>query len=289
VHRHPPSNGLGSNTSVQDAYNLAWKLAFVLRGDAGEALLDSYDEERAPVGKQIVLRANRSIEEFGPLYEALGFTDTSDPRVMNEHMRARADDTTEAARQREQLREALELKDYEFNAHGVELGQRYRSCAIVPDGTPEPPYARDPELYYHPTTWPGARVPHCWLGKDGHKVSTHDLVGKGRFALLTGISGQRWAAAAEGVSRQLGIEIAAFVIGPGREYTDLYDDWARLREVAEDGCVLVRPDAHVAWRAAAISDDPSTELRSVLESILGRESESEENERVLALQGEETN
>ena len=55
VHRHPPSNGLGSNTSVQDAYNLAWKLAFVLSGQAGAGLLDSYDAERAPVGKQIVL------------------------------------------------------------------------------------------------------------------------------------------------------------------------------------------------------------------------------------------
>jgi 2,4-dichlorophenol 6-monooxygenase len=287
VHRHPPSNGLGSNTSVQDAYNLAWKLAFVLRGEAGEGLLDSYDEERAPIGKQVVLRANKSIEEFGPLYEALGFSDTNDPDVMNEHMSARADDTPEAAGQRERLRKALELKDYEFNAHGVELGQRYRSCAIMPGGTPEPPHTRDPELYYHPTTWPGARVPHCWLGRDGHKVSTHDLVGKGRFALLTGISGRRWVSAAQEVSVQLGIEIATYVIGPGREYTDLYDDWARLREVAEDGCVLVRPDAHVAWRAARISNDPAAELRRVLESILDRKPGSLNNNRVLALQGEE--
>ena len=287
VHRHPPSNGLGSNTSVQDAYNLAWKLAFVLRGDAGEGLLDTYDQERAPVGKQIVLRANRSIEEFGPLYEALGFTGTSDPQVMNEHMRARADDTPEAARQREQLRRALELKDYEFNAHGVELGQRYRSSAVVSDGTPEPAYTRDPELYYHPTTWPGARLPHCWLGRDGHRVSTHDLCGKGRFALLTGISGQRWAAAAQEVSEQLGIEVAAFVIGPGREYIDLYDDWARLREVAEDGCVLVRPDVHVAWRATRIPADPGGELRRALESALDRDQQPVDNDRVLALQGEE--
>jgi 2,4-dichlorophenol 6-monooxygenase len=288
VHRHPPSNGLGSNTSVQDAYNLAWKLAYVLRGDAGEGLLDSYNDERAPVGRQIVLRANKSIEEFGPIFEALGFTSTSDPEVMTEHMRARADDTPQAARQREQLREALELKDYEFNAHGVELGQRYRSCAIVCDGTPEPPYIRDPELYYHPTTWPGARLPHCWLGMDGHKVSTHDLAGKGRFALFTGISGQRWAAAAQQVAQQFGIEIAAHVIGPGREYTDLYDDWARLREVGEDGCVLVRPDAHVAWRAAATADDPAGELRAALEAILNREQQPGDNRRVLALQREET-
>jgi len=270
VHRHPPSNGLGSNTSVQDAYNLCWKLAHVLRGTAGPGLLDSYDAERAPIGRQIVLRANKSIEEFGPIFAALGFEDTKDPDVMNERMRARADNTPEAALQRVALRRALELKDYEFNAHGVELGQRYRSGAIVPDGSPEPAFTRDPELFYHPTTWPGARLPHCWLGDDGHRVSTHDLAGKGRFALLTGISGEPWVTAAQAVSEQLGIEIAAYAIGPGRRYTDLYEDWAREREVAEDGCVLVRPDAHVAWRAATLSEDPAGELRRALESVLDR-------------------
>jgi 2,4-dichlorophenol 6-monooxygenase len=270
VHRHPPSNGLGSNTSVQDAYNLSWKLAYVLRRIAGPGLLDSFDAERSPIGRQIVLRANQSIEEFGPIFAALGFADTKDPDVMNERMRARADSTPEAAAQRAQLREALELKDYEFNAHGVELGQRYRSAAVVPDGTPEPPYTRDAELYYHPTTWPGARLPHCWLGRGGHRVSTHDVAGKGRFALLTGISGEPWATAADAVAQQLGIEIAAHVIGPGREYTDLYDDWARLREVGEDGCVLIRPDAHVGWRAATLADDPEGELRAALSTILSR-------------------
>jgi 2,4-dichlorophenol 6-monooxygenase len=270
VHRHPPSNGLGSNTSVQDAYNLCWKLAHVLRGTAGPGLLDSYDAERAPIGRQIVLRANKSIEEFGPIFAALGFEDTKDPDVMNERMRARADNTPEAALQRVALRRALELKDYEFNAHGVELGQRYRSRAIVPDGSPEPAFTRDPELFYHPTTWPGARLPHCWLGDDGHRVSTHDLTGKGRFALLTGISGEPWVTAAQAVSEQLGIEIAAYAIGPGRRYTDLYEDWAREREVAEDGCVLVRPDAHVAWRAATLPADPAGELRRALESVLDR-------------------
>jgi 2,4-dichlorophenol 6-monooxygenase len=288
VHRHPPSNGLGSNTSVQDAYNLAWKLAFVLRGDAGPGLLDSFDAERAPIGEQIVLRANKSIDEFGPIFEALGFADTSDPEVMSARMRARADNTPAAARQRKQLREALELKDYEFNAHGVELGQRHRSRAVVTDGTPEPEYTRDPELYYHPTTWPGARLPHCWLGVDGHRVSTHDLAGKGRFALLTGISGELWTEAADRVSEQLGFEIAAFVIGPGRKYTDLYDDWARLRGVAEDGGVLVRPDTHVAWRAATIAGDPERELQRAAQSILEPTPESGEDAGMFALQSEET-
>ncbi len=89
VHRHPPSNGLGSNTSIQDSYNLAWKLAAVLAGRAGSGLLDSYDAERAPVGKQIVLRANKSIEEFGPIFDALGFSKSDDPAEQIASMAAR--------------------------------------------------------------------------------------------------------------------------------------------------------------------------------------------------------
>ncbi|HEY4422478.1 MAG TPA: FAD-dependent monooxygenase [Pseudonocardia sp.] len=270
VHRHPPSNGLGSNTSIQDAYNLAWKLAYVLRGTAGEALLDSYDAERAPIGKQIVLRANKSIEEFGPIFDALGLTGESDPELMRRHIAARAANTPEAARQRADLREALDLKNYEFNAHGVEMGQRYVSGAVAPDGTTEPEYTRDRELYYHATTWPGARLPHAWLGRDGRRVSTHDLAGKGRFCLLTGIAGEEWATAAAKVAEDLGIEVVAHVIGPGREYIDLYDDWARAREVGEDGCVLVRPDAHVAWRAPRLSNDPATDLNRALTTVLAR-------------------
>ena len=67
-----------------------------------------------------------------------------------------------------------------------------------------------------------------------------------------------------------GVEIAAFVIGPGRDVLDTYDDWAPLSEVAESGCVLVRPDAHVAWRSPALVDDPYAVLAGVLERILGR-------------------
>jgi 2,4-dichlorophenol 6-monooxygenase len=271
VHRHPPSNGLGSNTSIQDAYNLAWKLAYVLRGTAGEALLDTYDAERAPVGEQIVLRANKSIEEFGPIFDALGLTGQSDPELMRRHIAARTENTPEAAQQRAALRKALELKNYEFNAHGVELGQRYASTAVVPDGSAEPAYTRDPELYYHPTTWPGARLPHVWLGRDGRRISTHDLAGKGRFCLLTGIAGEHWAEAAAKVAQDLGIELAAYVIGPGREYIDLYEDWARAREVDEDGCVLVRPDAHVAWRSTGLVEDPAADLHRVLSLVLSRD------------------
>jgi len=268
-HRHPPSNGLGSNTSIQDAYNLAWKLALVLQGKAAPTLLDTYQDERAPIGRQIVLRANKSIEEFGPIFDALGLLDTSDPDVMKQHMEARKQDTPEAAEQRRKLREAIELKNYEFNAHGVEMNHRYTSAAVLPDGTPEPEFTRDAELYYHPTTWPGARLPHVWLEHKGIRVSNHDLAGKGRFALFTGIGGDAWAEAAELVTAQTGVEIAAYVIGPGREVLDTYDDWARAREVEENGAVLVRPDGHVAWRSHALADDPAAELGAAMEQLLG--------------------
>jgi 2,4-dichlorophenol 6-monooxygenase len=268
VHRHPPSNGLGSNTSIQDSYNLAWKLALVLKGKADASLLETYNAERSPIGKQIVERANKSIEEFGAIYEALGFNEARDAEEMRSGIEARKEDTPHAAEQREKLRKAIELKNYEFNGHGVEFNQRYHSAAVVADGTPEPDYVRDRELYYYPTTWPGARLPHCWLEYAGRTVSTLDLVGKGRFTLLTGIGGNAWKSAAEEVSARTGVEIACFVVGPGREVLDLYDDWARLREVGESGCVLVRPDMHVAWRQAE-AHDCTTELAHAMNQILG--------------------
>ena len=267
IHRHPPSNGLGSNTSIQDAYNLAWKLSLVLKGQASPQLLDTYNTERAPIAQQIVDRANKSRTQFGQIFKALGMTpDAPEGRTIE----SRKDDSAEGAAQREELREAIKLKDYEFNAHGVELGQRYKSAAVVPDGTPEPLYDRDPELYYHPTTWPGARIPHCWLTRGTDTVSTLDVVGKGRFTLLTGIGGDAWVKAAEAVSEKLGLEIQALVIGPGHELEDLYGDWARLREITDTGCLVVRPDAHVAYRAHSVEADPATALTAAFEGLLGR-------------------
>jgi 2,4-dichlorophenol 6-monooxygenase len=268
-HRHPPNNGLGANTSIQDSYNLAWKLAHVLRDHADRSLLDTYDEERAPIGRQVVERANQSIAEFGAIFDAFGLTDSTDAEQMRANMEALKDDTPAAADQRQRLREAMRLKDYEFNAHGVEFNQRYRSAAVLPDGTDEPAYGRDPELHYHPTTWPGARLPHCWVLQAGRKVSTIDLAGKGRFTLLTGIGGEGWVQAAGEIAARTGVEIAAFVIGAGREVIDVYDDWAALSEVAESGCVLVRPDLHVGWRSHDRVADPTAELGRAVDAILG--------------------
>jgi 2,4-dichlorophenol 6-monooxygenase len=267
VHRHPPSNGLGSNTSIQDSYNLAWKLAAVLRGEAGPALLDTYSAERAPVGRQVVDRANQSIGETARIFDALGLLDTADPALMVEHMAARKDDTAQAEQQRAALRDAIRFKDYEFNAHGVELDQRYVSSAVVPDGTPAEEPVRDPELYSHATSRPGAKLPHAWVTTDHRRqVSTLDLVGHGRFTLLTGIGGGSWEAAAAAAGQRLGVAVEAVVIGPGRRYEDLYGDWAQVRGIADGGALLVRPDGYVAFRHAGAL--PAAEAEAALESAL---------------------
>jgi 2,4-dichlorophenol 6-monooxygenase len=271
VHRHPPSNGLGSNTSIQDGYNLAWKLAAVIKGQAGDALLDSYSVERAPVAKQIVTRANQSIGEFGPIFEALGLTTSNDPETMQANMDKRCDSTPDAARQREALREAIAFKKYEFDAHGVEMNQRYKSTAVITDGQLEPVFALDADLHYQPTTWPGARLPHVWLfDREGGKHSTLDLAGKGAFTLFTGLGGRAWQTAAEAVSAALGVEIKVHIIGPRQDIVDHTGDWARAREVSDTGCVLTRPDQHVAWRHDALATNPEAELTRVMRAVLAR-------------------
>ena len=272
AHRHPPSNGLGSNTSIQDGFNLAWKLAAVVRGQAGPGLLETYSAERAPIAKQIVTRANQSISEFGPIFEALGMAEGVDPEVMQRNLEARCNSTDGAERQREAIREAIAFKKYEFDAHGVEMNQRYRSEAVETDGQIEPAFELDAELHYQPTTWPGARIPHIWLfdHDSGRKHSTLDLCGGGRFTLFTGIGGEPWEAAATSVGEEFGLEIRVHVIGPRRDVVDHTGDWARARDITDSGCILVRPDQHVAWRSEAIAGDPEAELRRVFTKILAR-------------------
>jgi len=271
AHRHPPSNGLGSNTSIQDAFNLCWKLASVLKGQAGAALLDSYDAERAPIAKQIVTRANQSIGEFGPIFEALGMTGGDDIEAIKANMDARCGAGQEATKQREALNAAIAFKKYEFDAHGIEMNQRYQSKAIVTDGQVEPVFTLDADLHYQPTTWPGGRLPHVWLyDAKGGKHSTLDLVGGGQFTLLTGLGGEAWVRATQEIAVELGIPLSAQLIGPRQTYIDHTGDWARIRDVSDAGCLLVRPDQHVCWRHTKLAVDPIDELRRVLISILAR-------------------
>ncbi len=264
VHRHPPSSGLGSNTCMQDAFNLAWKLAYVVKGHAGPGLLDSYTLERAPVGAQIVKRANQSRVDYGPLNECFRDKQAADPVAAG--LAKLAEPGAEGVARREALAKALDLKNYEFNAQGVELNQRCVSGAVVPDPEAgEETWKRDPQLYLQATTRPGAKIPHAWLiGHDGRRVSTLDLVGKGRFTLVTGIAGQAWSEAARALALPY---LDTLVIGmPGA--LDAYCDWHAVREIEEAGALLVRPDGVVAWRSMrGIAD--ADQARRVLAQALG--------------------
>jgi 2,4-dichlorophenol 6-monooxygenase len=100
------------------------------------------------------------------------------------------------------------------------------------------------------------------------KWSTLDLASSTQFTLFTGIAGQAWADAAAAVADKLGIPLKAVVIGPGQEVTDLYFDWARLREIEEDGALLVRPDKIVAWRSLTMVDNPEAVLLDSFHKVL---------------------
>jgi 2,4-dichlorophenol 6-monooxygenase len=262
VHRHPPSNGLGSNTSVQDAYNLAWKLAMVIRGQAGPSLLDTYTAERAPIGKQVVDRANLSRDQFGPIFEALGITGDTDAAGIDHGLAACMAETPEGAERRRRLEAAIELKNYEFNAHGVELDQRYDSTAVV-----DPTTTDRHELVHTPSAWPGAKLPHAWLvNQDGRRVSTLDLVGHGRFTLLTGLAGTAWPAAAVAVGALLGMDIEVARIG-SKGARDAYGDWSRVTRLPEEACLLVRPDGYIAWRSET-QENATAALTEALRTVL---------------------
>jgi 2,4-dichlorophenol 6-monooxygenase len=269
VHRHPPSSGLGSNTSIQDAFNLAWKLAYVIHGWAGPKLLESYSDERAPVGEQVVARANQSRVDYGPINEAFRTEGQADAVAAG---LAKLDDPSEAGvAAREALVAAIEFKNTEFNAQGTEMNQRYVSTAVIPDpSAAEEKFARDKGLYLQATTRPGAKVPHAWLvDASGLKVSTLDMTGKGKFTLVTGLAGRAWASAVD----KLGLPFLRAVVIGADGARDSYHDWRRAREIGEAGAILVRPDGYVAWRrvnAASGDEEAFHLLQDAISSVLDR-------------------
>ena len=97
------------------------------------------------------------------------------------------------------------------------------------------------------------------------------LWGGGRFVLLTGVSGAGWVEAAARVSAETGVEVRALQIGPGCEVTDTFGDWEMQSEVSDSGCVLVRPDGHVCWRAHSLSAEPAKDLNKTMQCILGKD------------------
>ncbi|KAF2858607.1 hypothetical protein K470DRAFT_296256 [Piedraia hortae CBS 480.64] len=240
VHRHPPNNGLGSNTCIQDAYNLAWKVAYVEKGLAHESLLDSYSAERQPIGQRLVKKSNTTVANMFKIWQAMGvlLDDVKDRRAHFDELMA----PTETGKKRDEKGSALDWHWEEY----VKNLQR--------------------------STYPGHRLPHAELFhriSNKAQISTIDLAGHGAFCIITGIGGDSWKVAAKVISARLGIPVNAYSIGWKQDWEDLTGDWSRLREIEEDGCLLCRPDRTIAWRSMEMRDDATECLLDVVKTILG--------------------
>jgi len=269
VHRHPPTTGLGMNTCVQDAQNLAWKLAAVIKGQADPALLESYGVERQPVGMRIVDWALFTMQNHFVVDAGIGLLPVPVPPEMHRAVfEIFFSDTPMGATRRARFDEVVKTQRTEFQAHDLEIGYSYPVGALVSDGSQPPP--TDPMgSIYHPTTRPGHRLPHAWLEFDGSRLSTHDLTSNdGRFVLITGPDGQPWITAAAKAAERFGVKIAVAAIG--KDYRDAEGQWAEVREIAHDGAVLVRPDNYVAWRSMTSAGDATDILVNAVATLLHR-------------------
>jgi hypothetical protein len=230
AHLFTPTGGLGYNTAVEDAVNLGWKLAAVLKGQAAPRLLESYDAERRPLAVRNTSYARGFADSLG----------VEPPREIEDQSPA-----GDLARKRSGEYLARHGAA-EFNIPGITFGGRYdHSPAIVPDGSTPPP---DRPNVYVPSACPGGRPPHVWLA-DGR--SLFDAFGF-EWTLLR--LGKKDGAGFERAAGRLGLDLTVF---------DLETDEARELYGAE--LALIRPDQVVAWRGG---DDRAAE--SVLARLTGR-------------------
>ena len=217
-------------------------------------------------------RANASLRNHKEIWRVLGNLEpTVEQRVAV--VKELNEDSPAGRKRRVDLQEALRMINREEHGLGIEMNQRYTSSAVYKaDQGDAAVFTTDALENYHPTTYPGARVPHVWLNHaiPGKPISTLDLAGKGHFTLFTGIGGQGWKEAAKKISAETGIEIKAYTIGYRQDYEDMYLDWTKIRDVDESGCVLVRPDYFVAWRSQKWQEESASMLKLVMDSVLSR-------------------
>ncbi|MFC8447508.1 FAD-dependent oxidoreductase [Kitasatospora sp. NPDC057223] len=232
AHEMSPTGAFGSNTGIQDAHNLAWKLAAVLGGWGGSALLDSYTTERRPVARVTSERASaRSAEHRHPGYDAVPGTG----------------------------RQAGVL--------AVALGYRYPEGAVAGADPQQPVVPENFRL----SGEPGSRAPHMWLLRAGVRLSTLDLYEQA-LVLLTGPQGADWHPAARRAADRLAVPLDTYRVGSGADddlAPEPGADWAELYGVGADGAVLVRPDGFVAWRSEGALPDRERALDEALRTVLG--------------------
>jgi 2-polyprenyl-6-methoxyphenol hydroxylase-like FAD-dependent oxidoreductase len=224
VHLVIPTGGLGMNSGVADAIDLSWKLAATLAGWGGPNLLKSYEVERRQVGERNV-GASR--------YATLG------RRKWRALWRPDIRDDTAAGRQTRYVLSAIaDIEQRKSNEMiGAELGYRYVDSPVICNvpGGPEHLFRE-----YHPTTWPGARLPHVWLG-DGTPMQ--DRIPDGYTILKLA----RTRADASGLEKAIRARGAPVTV------LDVPDRVAR--EIYGYDLILVRPDLHLVWRGNAPPED----------------------------------
>ncbi|MFJ3551878.1 FAD-dependent oxidoreductase [Streptomyces sp. NPDC090114] len=238
AHEMSPTGAFGSNTGIQDAHNLAWKLAAVLGGWAGPGLLASYDAERRPVAEATSARAStRSVEHSHP-----GYTP------------AEGAGGGPGGRKGGILNVALAYRYPRGAVVGADPG-----TAVVPDGV-----VLNGE--------PGSRAPHLWVRRGGSRISTLDLYE--RALVLLSSEGGGWHAAGAEVAASLSVPLDSFRVGGGAG-ADLVPEpgpeWAAAHGITPSGAVLVRPDGFVAWRHEGESADPAKSLAEAVKAVLSRD------------------
>ncbi|HEY1860374.1 MAG TPA: FAD-dependent oxidoreductase, partial [Gemmataceae bacterium] len=222
AHLFTPTGGLGYNTAVEDSVNLGWKLAAVLKGWGGPALLETYEMERQTLARRNTNYARRFADSVG-LYVP--------PRELE-------DDTAEGQAARKIASDHFNYHArFEFNIPGITFGGRYDgSPIVVADGTTPPP---DKPNEYVPTGCPGGRAPHLWLDDES---SLYDMFGF-EFTLLHlgGKPPDATPLRAAAQAKRLPLKIL-----------DINTDEAR--DLYEADLALVRPDQIVAWRGNVVAD-----------------------------------
>jgi 2-polyprenyl-6-methoxyphenol hydroxylase-like FAD-dependent oxidoreductase len=226
VHLVIPTGGLGMNTGVGDAIDLSWKLAATLRGWGGPGLLASYEIERRQIGNRAVAASR---------YASLGRR-----KWRSQYRPNIRDDTSEGQATRDNLARVADIEQRKTNEMiGAELGYRYVGSPVIWDepGGPEHLFRE-----YHPTTWPGARLPHSWLD-DGTPIQDR-IPFDGYTLLRLG----RTRADTSSLERAFAAVRAPFTA------IDVPDDAAR--QVYGYDLLLLRPDMHVVWRGNRPHEDP---------------------------------
>lgn len=230
AHLFTPTGGLGYNTAVEDAVNLGWKLASVVRGQAPLGLLDSYEAERRPLAERNTSYARKFADSVG-LFAAKPELEEASPRGDAERKLASLHFDAHAR--------------LEFNIPGVTFGGRYDGSPIIlGDGAVLPP---DEPNAYTPTASPGGRPPHAWLD-DGR--SLFDLF-HAEWTLLALGADAPATEAFEAAARDLEMDLRVVRLAQ-----------PALRELYEAPLALIRPDQIVAWRGAAADDAASVLSRA---------------------------